>query len=113
MKNSRLNKSSKEPPVKRQIGKLKIFHQKRNLLKAKLSAFSSDEPSKFNNSIEYNQSPQMQSLAPSDNENYAGVLSKGSSKKQWWIHVWQGLVMDKASKHQKAMRQAIGCICIS
>lgn len=27
--------------------------------------------------------------------------------KNWWIHLWSGLVLDKQSKHKRAIRQAI------
>jgi DNA-binding MarR family transcriptional regulator len=32
---------------------------------------------------------------------------KENLQKNWWVHVWQGLVKDEQAKHQKAMRQAV------
>lgn len=106
MKNSRLNKSSKEQTIKRRIGKLKTFHQKRRLLKSKLYSFGSGNSTNFDASVKYNQNLSEQPITQAVNSNYSEKLQLVSPK-QWWIHIWQGLVIDETSKHQKAMRQAI------
>jgi len=90
------NNSSKIPTIKQEFGKLYPFHQKRSQIKPMQSQ-------RLNFDAKRNQNLQQKPFKPEIAEKeFNEKLSKN-----WWIHVWQGLVMDKRAKHRKAMRQAI------
>lgn len=90
------NNSSKMPTIKQEFGKLYPFHQKRNQIKPMQSQL-------FNFDGKRNQNLRLKPSKPEIAEKEV----KEKLAKNWWIHVWQGLVMDKRAKHQKAMRQAV------
>ena len=89
-------KSSKLSVIKPEFGKLRQFGQKRaDIYQKRLQPFN------FN--MEKNQNLQLKS----SQTQIAEKQFRKKLPKNWWIHVWQGLVMDKTAKHQKAMRQAV------
>ena len=94
--------SSEKLTIKHQFGKLNVFHRKKDqaipfpVKKKELRRTSHDD--KQNRQIKYLESNPEITKTGKPNE---------SGQKQWWIHVWRGLVVDKTGKHQKAIRQAI------
>jgi Helix-turn-helix domain len=89
---------------KHQFGKPNFFHRKRNQVKSclikkkELKRVFPDNQGKQNSRIKFR---------VSNPETTTTIQSTETAQKSWWIHVWCGLVVDKTSKHQKAIRQAI------
>lgn len=106
MKYSRRKRFSKLPPVKRELGKLNLFHHKRNKLKLHTSHSESKQSRQPNFVIGRNADFQAKPFS-SKTGNHKSDGREEKIPRNWWIHLWQGLVVDKTAKHHKAMRQAV------
>lgn len=106
MKHPHQKSFSKEPTVKRDPRKLNLFHQKRNQLKTKVSLFSQNGQVQFDFADKRNQKQVVKpthSLTENSKTEQLGKISP----KIWWIHLWNGLVIDREAKHHRLIRHAI------
>lgn len=102
MKNTRQTSSAKEPIIKRDLTKKPHFQPKKNPFnKKRIDQIRSRISKPFYESEKEILKKDTGSVGTTKNELSA------SFKKNWWIHLWSGLVIDESAKHQKAMRQAI------
>lgn len=106
MKYSHRKRFSKLLPVKRRLGKLNLFHLKENYLKLRFSHSEARQARHPNFEISANAGSQAEAVSLQTGNDKSGKRKEKVSK-NWWIHLWQGLVVDKEAKHHKAIRQAV------
>lgn len=106
MKLSRKQRFSKHAIIKRNPAQINHFHQKKNQLTLAPS------PSDFNQrrQIDFYKNTRQakrfdsQTFSPESNQV---IKPNPTLPKNWWIHLWSGLILDKQAKHKQAIRQAV------
>ena len=96
----------KEPVIKQRLGKLSLFRRKENLVKPNSSQLKQNARRRFVFKQKEDGKRQLNSFNLSQESNLTMQIDK-KPLRNWWIHLWSGLVIDKEAKHQRAMRQAV------
>ena len=105
MKLSRKQRFSKPSVIKRNPAQLNRFHRKENQTKMLLLDSRKNQTKLFG--FSNNQQLKKYDFQISPSENIQPKSSDAAPPKNWWIHLWSGLVLDKQSTHKRAIKQAI------
>lgn len=106
MKLTRKQKFRKPPVIKRNPARTDYFHQKENPIESSVLPLKSNQTKSFEMHSNKGQVKTSDSHSPpvKDDQVESADLSP---QKNWWIHLWSGLVLDRRAKHKRAIRQAI------
>lgn len=105
MKFSRKQRLSKPPVIKRNPAQVNRFHRKENQTKLSLEDYKLNRRKPFGFSD--NQQVKKFDFQASPPDNNQLKPSEATPPKNWWIHLWSGLVLEQEGKHKRAIRQAI------
>jgi hypothetical protein len=97
MKHKRQKPAKQERIIKRNLAKKLRFHQKKKQFNKK----------RVDQIRRHVGKPFPESGNEKSKTKTVENKSSADLKKNWWIHLWSGLVIDETAKHQKAMRSAI------
>jgi len=106
MKLSRKQRFSKPLIIKRNSAQTDYFHQKESQIKPLPLQSNPNQERLFNFYANNRQAKRFDSQISSSKGNQLKP-SDATSQKNWWIHLWSGLVLDRQAKHKQAISQAI------